>query len=726
MYRTPPKAAKNDLPDPNLDTEKEKTIIPSNLLLSEGASNVPPGEPSSIIVSNTTTSGSNTISTSTSTNVRSTANFDFPKKIETEEERKARLREEKMHVEDFFQNLQIVDDSKGATPKKPIRKSTFDHDDSVDFSKPSNQNTHSLPNLELSDSDLFKKFKEYDSTPVRASYPKGSIEKTKRVQFSGPKYLEQIVSDSSRDKTLKPSVPCMGTEQLCQQRNTFEQGYTDPDTYTQSYFQNKFNPLPKESSTNQYEQNRFSDTYSQPVFNDVPHEYDDNIFNNQQGPFNSINYSQRSPYNMAQTFSNPMNNNFNQNFANNRGAQNQSFSSPIFSATIRDSYIRRLRSIPIFNGSSYKDLREFLDVTDTLRNACLNEQELNEFYEQAILQLRGEAKRVISGSEYSDWNVIKRKLISHFSYLANKDIITSQLENLKQEKDESLTKFAERARKLLQEKDSMYTHLTSDQKFEHNRMARKSFIKGIQNDKLRERLAIRGASSLEDAISFSIEMETDAMTQIPKYELFYRLCSVNGHRENQCRRRNNNADFNGVISALQALNSNSGFRPRGIRPFNNNNSRFGWNRPTENMNSRFNMNNNRFSRPNMYNNNFPGNNMYNDRFFGSNMHGNRFSGFNMNNYRFPDRGFNNNNGNYRFQSNGRFSGRNDNNNGLNRVENSQMVRNEGFNRNNNGIGNTGNDNGFSQNANRYPNRFNGRSNQINLVKTSESVRDSEN
>lgn len=97
----------------------------------------------------------------------------------------------------------------------------------------------------------------------------------------------------------------------------------------------------------------------------------------------------------------------------------------------------------------------------------MNEYEENEFYEQMALQLRGEAKQILTDLREQNWPRIKDKIYIQFKHLTNKDILNSQLENLKQEKDESLTKFAERARKLLQEKNAAYKYLTEDQKIEH-------------------------------------------------------------------------------------------------------------------------------------------------------------------------------------------------------------------------------------------------------------------
>ena len=237
---------------------------------------------------------------------------------------------------------------------------------------------------------------------------------------------------------------------------------------------------------------------------------------------------------------------------------------------IRRQFLRRLKSILKFDGNSYRELIDFVDIA----------------YEQMILQLRGEAKQVVTNLANSEWSVMKSKLYKHFSYLANKDVLTSQLENMRQEKDESLTKYAERARKLLQEKNSVYKVLTEDQKLEHNRLARKAFSKGITNNKLKKRLITRGASSLEDAIAYAIEAENDELYEIPNKEFYCRHCRhcrINGHCERECRSKNiNGGGLNTLISDLQSFTTN--------RPFNRNN-RNGPNR----FNSNNNNNNNRFN-----------------------------------------------------------------------------------------------------------------------------------
>lgn len=246
----------------------------------------------------------------------------------------------------------------------------------------------------------------------------------------------------------------------------------------------------------------------------------------------------------------------------------------------RETFLRRLRSIPKFNGDSYKDLREFIDIMETLQSFCINYTEENELYEHMFLQLRGEAKSVVLNLQVNDWGSIKDVLLEHFSYLSNQSILISKIENLQQNKNETLTEYADRARKLLRERDATYCYLSEEQKREHNRTARRAFAKGIENTRLKNRLMTRGASSLEDAIAYAIEAENEEQTIIPSNELYCRSCRSSGHRERNCNfKRESNDTVNKLISALRTFSISNSRRPistvnaRGYGR-NNNNDRF--------------------------------------------------------------------------------------------------------------------------------------------------------
>lgn len=343
----------------------------------------------------------------------------------------------------------------------------------------------------------------------------------------------------------------------------------------------------------------------------------------------------------------------------------------------RNSFLRRLRSIPKFNGESFKDLKDFIDITETLYFSCVNGAEEQELFEHMILQLRGEARSLINRLDNFDWQLIKSTLLSHFAYLANKNVLSSQLENLHQERNESLTEYTERARKLLREKNAVYNDLTEEQRLEHNRLARRAFSKGISNSRLRDRMITRGASSLEDAIAFAIEAENDALTDIPRGELYCKFCRINGHRENECRRKENaNSDIGKLASALRSMSN--GFN-RNRNNFRQNQRNFGSNNfgssGSSNLGSNLDSNNNlnRNPAPNWSNRN--GNNQNYNRNWNNNGNNNPNRNWNGNNgSNFNRNGNNNGNGN----GNGNANGFNSQNNRGNWQPNQRQQRSNNF------------------------------------------------
>lgn len=253
----------------------------------------------------------------------------------------------------------------------------------------------------------------------------------------------------------------------------------------------------------------------------------------------------------------------------------------------RDAFLRRLRAIPIFDGESYKALRDFLDITKALNDSWTNEAESNELIETINLQLRGEARDAVGNLFDSSYDEMKDKLLKHFAYLVNKDIVTSQLENLRQEPKETVSEYAERARKLLREKCNTYRYLSDEHKKEYDRTARRAFAKGMKDLKIRDRLLTRGSSSMEDAISYAIEAEYDAINSVANSELFCGYCKNSGHRERDCRRKENNS--NGVSQLVNLLGN---FNVRNNQNSNSRSNRWSNSRGGYNNNNQRNSNNN--------------------------------------------------------------------------------------------------------------------------------------
>ena len=562
-----------------------------------------------------------------------------------------------------------------ATPDKPPRRVTFE-----------DQFNDGIPNNNKNNWDL-------NQTAVRFA---SADEPSQRVRsnFEQNKFQSNIIEGRNIHESFQFKPACYA-DMSCNFRNTISDSrYIQQDT-----------SRPTSSASMNFDQENFMNVADQRDFNSSDNggfnNFSRNFRNSRSGNFNEPN-------------NNPPPNNFQRVSRSNEMQNAQTQNENVFQGrhlnaqTARNSFLRRLRLIPKFDGASFKELRDFIETTESLYLSCINEVEETEFFEQMVLQLRGEARRAMLEVNEASYEAIKNKLMSHFSYLSNKDILNSQLENLRQEKDESIAKYAERARKLLQEKNSMYSILTPEQKIEHGRMARKSFANGIRDAKLRDRLKTRGANSLEEAIAYSIEMEGDSLHEIPKREQYCGFCNVNGHREVDCRRKNSdNSDVNKLISALQALgtNRNRNSNNFGNRMNNNNGMRQSWG------NNNINYNRNRLS-----NNNW--NNNYN-----SNQRNGNNSNFNPNRGNWNNRGYNNfNNDRGNWNSRNNFNAPNNNFDRNNRGNWSQNFdRNNGSTRN--GDSGNPNRNTYNQrptntginNNNRTNQRFNQPSGLINSL-----------
>lgn len=127
--------------------------------------------------------------------------------------------------------------------------------------------------------------------------------------------------------------------------------------------------------------------------------------------------------------------------------------------------------IPKFNGESYKALRNFLDIANALNESWINKVEKNELIDTLNLQLRSEARNVVGDLYESSFEEMRDKLLKYFAYLVNKEVVTSQLENIRQNEKETMTEYSERARKLLVGKCSTYKFLSDEQKKEYDRKA---------------------------------------------------------------------------------------------------------------------------------------------------------------------------------------------------------------------------------------------------------------
>lgn len=365
--------------------------------------------------------------------------------------------------------------------------------------------------------------------------------------------------------------------------------------------------------------------------------------------------------------------NRNTSHISNDGNGNQSFSDQ--NPQCRKTFMKYLESIPLFSGQSREDLMNFIEISDTINAFCTNEVEYVEFITKITFQLRGEARSVLSNG--TNWADIKNALLSKFQYLSNRTILDSQIENLRQAKDENLTKYAERTRKLLAEKNKSFYSLSEEQKTEHDRIARKFFARGLENRKLRDIMVIQGCPSLEETIGRSLEIENELVNTISQQEFNCTYCKRPGHRATECRSKQNNSS---PIGQLASILQNLSFQNNQQQPNNWNNS---------NKNNSFGNNNNNAN----YGRNGSNNNNANYGRYGSNNSNFNQNNSNPNNQRnyqngsngFPNNYPNNNSGNYSNNNSSNYPRNNSNNSNYNNNQrgNSNYNQNRPNNNNNN-------------------------------------------
>lgn len=269
-------------------------------------------------------------------------------------------------------------------------------------------------------------------------------------------------------------------------------------------------------------------------------------------------------------------------------------------------FLKRLNNIPEFNEESFEHLKKFLEKAETLYYQATNTAEDKEWLQHILIRVNSEARNVICSLDERNWDNIKAALMKRYCYLYNKNLVNTELENLKQGQKESLSEYAERARKLLRKKIAMYSYVSPEQRQDYDRYASRSFIQGLNNTNLIRQVKTRGFDSLEKAVENAIDMETDTNSEVSRTELICRFCKAIGHRERDCNRKN--PENNAILSLVSALRNvgnvnfgqrNAPFqRDNTIQRIRDQNNRFNNQNPMLNMrNNGFNNFNPNISRP---------------------------------------------------------------------------------------------------------------------------------
>lgn len=341
----------------------------------------------------------------------------------------------------------------------------------------------------------------------------------------------------------------------------------------------------------------------------------------------------------------------------------------------RRTFLRNLDNIPLFSGKSYTELRNFIEICDSINDHFENDAEYNEFMMKVSFQLRGDARSVLTNN--ANWAHIKNELFSKYDHLSDLTVLDSKISNLHQEKTESLDNYAKRALDLLTEKNSSFYPMPEKLKTTHEKIAIDAFANGLFDKRLRDTMIVQYFSSLREVISRSLAVETKLKNTIQRREMCCNFCKNIGHLEYECQNKENNSSPMGqLVTALKGLTVKNQQTFPNARPnsgFNNNNSSFqrnnNFNPNSQSFNNNRNFNQN--SQPLNNNRNFNQNNR-----FGNNGRPNTGNQQNLgNNNNFPS-GYNNNN-----PSNGNPFNQRNNNNNSNRPGNFSNNNNGNNNRN---------------------------------------------
>lgn len=237
---------------------------------------------------------------------------------------------------------------------------------------------------------------------------------------------------------------------------------------------------------------------------------------------------------------------------------------------IRQEFGEILKNIPDFDGEKEQDLNNLLHVAELAYNASNSLEEMNAFYLSMKLHLRGHAYRIIyNDPSTKTWDQIRDRLSREFAYLRpDKNLINKQLETARQLEGESIEVFSRKIITYANQKRTAYSTFTSEQEDDLNSQMIRSFVTGLRGDRLRGRLTLYSSEKYSAYISKALEIEKGADMDIPNRELYCNYCHRNGHREINCKSKQEKSSG---ISQLSSILNNlaTGTRPKTIQATNN-------------------------------------------------------------------------------------------------------------------------------------------------------------
>lgn len=194
-------------------------------------------------------------------------------------------------------------------------------------------------------------------------------------------------------------------------------------------------------------------------------------------------------------------------------------------------------------------LNIYIKNMDTLWNLLGNvAADKNRFLIVAQMKLEKKAAEAISSIDNIDsWQKIKDALIAHIKPQHSIEKLELKLCTIKQYSNEKLEKYAERVQSLLNDLNDQYDLAQNAViKTENDRKARRAFVNGIYDSKLRDRAMAINSKSLKESIEYTIEQELriEDANKFTK-NLYCNHCKKTNHNERDCRFKKYGGDRNG-------------------------------------------------------------------------------------------------------------------------------------------------------------------------------------
>lgn len=256
------------------------------------------------------------------------------------------------------------------------------------------------------------------------------------------------------------------------------------------------------------------------------------------------------------------------NQSNNQGNDNSNNSNPLITMAFNSS--EAIKLIPEFSGNS-KLLQRFLQVVDFQYENTTTAEEKAILVRIVKSKLTEKAFDIINTyNQFNDWTTIKTTLKKQFSRARSIQLIHSDMFNLKQNYNESVTAYSHRLETLLEELNVASSSEGNEQSNkvmrEYNEtIARNSFCNGLWPT-LKITVQAAMCNNLHQAIDLAMEVEKTSCTSRnsdAKSRIYCRNCNTSTHLTKDCRRRNfaqfsqNNSSFHNLSKSNQ---NNTNFR----------------------------------------------------------------------------------------------------------------------------------------------------------------------